>query len=90
LVEFEDVEDLNQLLKCLPQSYKNTISKLSKLAFKALDKRQLVFSRAEIIKLCPEINEIPKAINGFGLLRVVEYVGRMSKNLSFNFLHLSV
>jgi len=86
----EDVEDLNQLLKCLPQSYKDIITKLSKLAFKALDKRQLVFSGAEIVKLCPEINEIPGAINGFGLLQAVEYVGRMSKKLSFNFLHLSV
>jgi len=86
----EDVKDFNHLLKCLPQSYKNIISNLSKLAFKALDKRQLVFSRAEIVKLCPEIIDIPEAINGFGLLQAVEYVRRKSKNLLFNFLHLSV
>ena len=79
----EEVEDLNKF----PQPYSNIINQLSTFAFKALGNNQLVFTLAEIKKECPDID---KAINGFGLLQVVEYVGRTSKSLSFNFIHLSI
>ena len=79
----EEVEDLNKF----PQPYSNIIKQLSTFAFKALGDNQLVFTLAEIKKECPDID---KAINGFGLLQVVEYAGRMSKSLSFNFIHLSI
>ena len=46
-----------------------------------------MFTLTEINKECPDID---KAINGFGLLQVVGYAGRMSKSLSFNFIHLSI
>ena len=79
----EDIKDLNGF----PQPYQNIINQLTKFAFKALGNNQLVFTLAEIKEECPDIN---KAINGFGLLQVVEYAGRMSKCLSFNFIHLSI
>ena len=79
----KEVEDLNKF----PQPYSNIINQLSTFAFKALGNNQLVFTLAEIKKECPDID---KAINGFGLLQVVEYAGRMSKSLSFNFIHLSI
>ena len=79
----EDIKDLNSL----PQPYSDIINQLSKFAFKALGNNQLVFTLAEIKKECSDID---KAINGFGLLQVVEYAGRMSKSLSFNFIHLSI
>ena len=79
----EEVEDLNKF----PQPYSNIINQLSIFAFKALGNNQLVFTLAEIKKECPDID---KAINGFGLLQVVEYAGRTSKSLSFNFIHLSI
>ena len=79
----EEVEHLNKF----PKPYSNIINQLSKFAFKALGNNQLVFTLAEIKKECPDID---KAINGFGLLQVVEYAGRMSKCLSFNFIHLSI
>ena len=79
----EDIKDL----KGFPQPYQKMINQLSKFAFKALGNNQLVFTLAEIKKECPDID---KAINGFGLLQVVEYTGRMSKCLSFNFIHLSI
>ena len=79
----EEVEDLNKF----PQPYSNIINQLSTFAFKALGNNQLVFTLAEIKKECPNID---KAINGFGLLQVVEYAGRTSKSLSFNFIHLSI
>ena len=79
----EDIKDLNGF----PQPYQKMINQLSKFAFKALGNNQLVFTLAEIKKECPGID---KAINGFGLLQVVEYAGRMRKYLSFNFIHLSI
>ena len=79
----EDIKDLNGF----PQLYQTIINQLSTFAFKALGNNQLVFTLAEIKKECPDIDE---AINGFGLLQVVEYAGRMSKCLSFNFIHLSI
>ena len=79
----EDIKDLNGF----PELYQEIINQLSKFAFKALGNNQLVFTLAEIKKECPDID---KAINGFGLLQVVEYAGRMSKCLSFNFIHLSI
>ena len=79
----EEIKDLNSL----PQPYSKTINQLSTFAFKALGNNQLVFTLAEIKEECPDIN---KAINGFGLLQAVEYAGRTSKCLSFNFIHLSI
>ena len=74
-------------LNSLPQPYSKIINQLSKFAFKALGNNQLVFTLAEIKEECPDID---KAINGFGLLQAVEYAGRTSKSLSFNFIHLSI
>ena len=79
----EEIKDLNSL----PQPYSKIINQLSTFAFKALGNNQLVFTMAEIKEECPDID---KAINGFGLLQAVEYAGRTSKCLSFNFIHLSI
>ena len=79
----EEITHLNSL----PQPYSKIINQLSKFAFKALSNNQLVFTLAEIKEECPDID---KAINGFGLLQTVEYSGRTSKSLSFNFIHLSI
>ena len=79
----EDITDLDSL----PQPHADIIKQLSKFAFKALNKNQLVFSLAEIKEHCPAITDHP---NGFGLLQAVEYVGLMSKTRSFNFVHFSV
>ena len=79
----EEIKDLNSF----PQPYSNIINQLSKFAFRALGSNQLVFNLAEIKKECPDID---KTSNGFGLLQAVEHVGRTSKFLSFNFIHLSM
>ena len=78
-----DITNLNSL----PQPYCDVINQLSLFAFKALNKNQLVFSLAEIKEYCPAITYHP---NGFGLLQVVEFVGKISKTRSFNFVHFSV
>ena len=79
----KEIKDLNSL----PQPYSKIINQLSKFAFKALGNNQLVFTLAEIKEECPDIHE---AISGFGLLQAMEYVGRTSTSLSFNFIHLSI
>ena len=79
----EEITHLNSL----PQPYSKIINQLSKFAFKALGNNQLVFTFSEIKEECPDID---RAINGFGLLQAVEYTGRTSKSLSFNFIHLSI
>ena len=66
----EDITDLNNLLNCLPQSYKNVINKLSQFAYNTLDNSQLVFTNADIVRVCPEICDTSRAINGFHLLQI--------------------
>ena len=39
--------------------------------------------------MCPDIEDIPGAINGFGLLQAVQHIGRTGKTL-FNFIHFSI
>ena len=79
----EEITHLNSL----QQPYNTIINQLSKFAFKTLGNNQVTFTLAEIKKECPDID---KAINGFGLLQVVEYVRRTSTSLSLNFIHLSI
>ena len=79
----EEIKDLDSL----PKHCREIINQLSKFAFEALSKNQLVFTLVEVKKYCPSIE---KAINGFGLLQAVEYFGSTSKSLSFNFIHFSI
>ena len=79
----EEINGLNSLSK----PYRKVINSLSEFAFKALGNSQLVFTLAEIKKVCPDID---KYRNGFGLLQAVEYIGTTSTHLSFNFIHLSM
>ena len=79
----KEIKDLNSL----PQPHSKIINQLSKFAFNALGNNQLVFTLAEIKRDCPDID---KAINGFGLLQALEFTGRTSRTLSFNFIHFSI
>ena len=76
----------------LPDDIQRFIEKLSKLAYEGLQNSQLVFSYDEIKKVCPEIDSIPGAINGFGLLQAVQHYIRQGfgETISFNFLHFSM
>ena len=79
----EDIRDIDSL----PHPHADMIKQLSKFAFEALNKNQLVFSWAEIKNHCPAITD---HLNCFGLLQVVEYIGLTSKTSFFNFVHFSV
>ena len=81
----DSFEDLNTL----EAPYRQIIKQLSFLSYQALDKSQLTFTLDEIKTACPRIEEIPEALNGFGLLQAVVYFG-IKKNTTLNFVHLSV
>ena len=73
----------------LPEPYNKIIQQLSKLSLEALNDDKLIFSSDEIKAACPDITAIPGAINGFGLLQVVEHSG-LIETTTINFLHFSI
>ena len=56
----------------------------------ALHKNQLHFTLDEIKEICPDIETIPGAINGFGLLYTVEHFNVLEITKTFNFVHFSI
>ena len=76
----------------LSKNVYNVIYKLSRLAFQGLQKNQLVFTFDEIKQVCPEVDNIRGALNGFGLLQAVQHypVKGAGVTVSFNFLHLTM
>jgi len=79
-------------IKDLPADVYEFVKKLSELAYKGLKKNQLVFSYDEIKEVCPEIDDMPGAFNGFGLLQAVQhYIQKgAGTTTSFNFLHFTM
>lgn len=65
------------------------IKQLSKFSLEALNNNQLVFTLDEIKSACPDIETIPGAIDGFGLLQTIQHLD-LTKTLTFNFVHFSV
>ena len=76
----------------VPKPVLNIVYNLSELAFKGLQENKLVFTFDEIKQICPCIDEIVGAINGFGLLQVVEHYPHKGAGTtkSFNFLHYTM
>ena len=75
-----------------PKPVYDIIYKLSKLAFQCLLKNELVFTFDEVKRVCPEVDTMPGALNGFGLLQAVQhYPAKVAgTTVSFNFLHLTM
>ena len=71
----------------LPEPHNNVFNELSKLAYDALTKDQIVFTRDEIIKVCPDLTMKSDNWNGLGLLKAAHYG---NDSVSFHFLHFSV
>ena len=86
---------INELIKLpkltdLPDPCNKVILGLSQLSLEALNENKLIFTLDEIKTVCPDITDIPGAINGFGLLQAVEHFGLIGTTTTFNFLHLSI
>ena len=79
-------------LKDLPEDILKFVHQLSQLAFEGLCNNQLVFTGEEIKEVCPEIDNTPGAINGFGLLQAVQHYAKVGagKTISVNFLHFTM
>ena len=79
-------------LEDMPKYVRQILQKLSKLSFEGLHKNQLVFTYNELKDVCPEIDSVPEAANGFGLLQAVQHHPRkgVGTTISFNFLHLTI
>ena len=76
-------------LSSLEEPYRQVIQQLSFLSYESLDKSKLTFTLDEIKSFCPQIDEIPGALNGFGLLHVVQHYG-IRKNTTINFVQFSL
>ena len=74
----------------LPDPCNKIIQQLSKFSLEALNNNKLVFTFDEIKVACPDIADIPGAINGFGLLQAVQHFAITGKIMTFNFLHFSI
>ena len=77
-------------LSNIPKPYNKIIKQLSQLSLWALGENKLIFTLAEIKAVCPDIEDIPGAINGFGLLQAVQHNGLTGRTLTFNFIHFSI
>ena len=83
-----------QTIANFPQYIRSVINKLSKLAFKGLQANRLVFTKTEVKEVCPEvaIDNIPGAINGFGLLQAVQHYSKegAGETVTLNFVHFTM
>ena len=80
-------------IRDLPETVFAIIHKLSQLAYFGLQQNKLVFTKAEVKKICPEIVSSKEASNGYGLLPSVKHrpqSGAAGHTISFNFLHLTI
>ena len=74
----------------LPNPYSKIIQQLSKFSLEALNNEKLEFTFDEIKMACPDIVNVPGAINGFGLLQAVQHFGITGNTITFNFLHFTI
>ena len=81
-----DEPDLNGL----PEPFKKVIDSLAGLALGGVLNNQFTFSLREIKTACPQIDEVPEGIYGYGLLQAIETYGPLQKSLTLNFVHSSL
>ena len=86
------IEDTVDKLRNLPKKISDFVYKLSKIAYNGLKEHKIVFTLGEVKEICPNIMEMPGALNGFGLLQAEQHypdIG-VGKTMSFNFLHFTM
>jgi len=82
----DSIEDLSQL----PKKYGTIINQLSELSFNALNDNKLIFTLDEMNSACPSVASTPEAVNGFGLLQVLQHFSPTGKTKTYNFVHKSI
>ncbi|XP_065897326.1 NACHT, LRR and PYD domains-containing protein 3-like [Dysidea avara] len=88
----QSTSNISSELRNLPIKDYNVICKLCKLAYEGVTSHQLVFASDEIMQKCPEISDVPDAVNGFGLLEAVPHYFTMEAGTttSYSFLHFTM
>ena len=81
-----DITDLADL----PEPYSRVIKQLSKLSMEAANIQKLIFTSNEFKDACPDVANIPGAINGFGLLQAVHHSCLYTKTMTLNFMHFTI
>ena len=72
----------------LPKPYNMIIQQISKLSLEGLNDKKFIFTIDTIKAACPRVlDNIPGAINGFGLLQAVQHFSVTGTTMTFNFLH---
>ena len=86
------IEGTVDRLKKLPKDVFDFVCDLSKVAYIGLKNHKIVFDFTEVNQICPNIMEIPGAVNGFGLLQAEQHYPQVGagKTMSFNFLHFTM
>ena len=74
-------------LSDLPEPHDKVFYELSKLAYDALIKDQIVFAKNEITKACPHLIMRRDNWNGLGLIKAAQHG---NDSVSFHFLHFSI
>ncbi|XP_065894790.1 uncharacterized protein [Dysidea avara] len=76
----------------IPDRYKPIFLELCQLAFQALCCGKIIFTKSEIQNVCKHLILHTGNWNGLGLLKAVEFYSMKEnvKNVTFNFLHLSL
>ena len=82
----QNIKDLTDL----PEPYNRIIKQLSKLLLQALNNNKLIFTLHELTAACPDIADIPGAINGFGLLQAVQHFDLHAKTMTLNVIHFTI
>ena len=86
------VEATVDKLRKFPKNILDFICKLSEVAYNGLKEHKIAFTFNEVQNICPNIMEMPGAINGFGLLQAVQHYPEVGvgRTMSFNFLHFTM
>ena len=65
---------------------------MSKLTYNGLEKHKTVFTFDEVKEICPNLKEMPDAVNGFGLLQAEQHYSEVGagRTMSFTFLHFTM
>ena len=84
------LENIIPDLANLPEPYNTTLKQLSKLALEGINNNKLIFTLEEMKTICPRMEAIEGALNGFGLLQAVQHFALTGKTMTFNFVHFSI
>ena len=90
LIKHEIALDIITNINKFPDPYGKFLNQLSEWSFLALQENKLTFTLDEVTTICPDIENIPGAISGFGLLRTVEHPNVSGITKTFNFVHFSI